>query len=112
MAATALLMAALFVAARSARTFQNTISYPLYLLGGVFVPVALLPGWLHPISRVVFLSWSTDLMRDCLSVEPLHNYWPRLGIVAGLGLIALVDGYLILSRVIDRARAIGSVGQE
>lgn len=112
MAGTALLMAALFVAARSARTFQNTISYPLFLLGGAFVPVALLPGWLHPLCRVVFLSWSTDLMRDCLSVEPLHNYWTRLGIVAGLGLIALVDGYLILSRVIDRARATGAVGHE
>jgi ABC-2 type transport system permease protein len=85
MAGTALLMAALFVAARSARTFQNTISYPLYLLGGAFVPTALLPSWLHPLSRVIFLSWSTDLMRDCFAVEPLHNYcwgsslmWPAI----------------------------------
>ena len=50
MAGTALVMAAVFVAARSARTFQNTISYPLYLLGGAFVPVALLPGWMHPVA--------------------------------------------------------------
>src|SRR5207248_641082 len=46
---TAVIMAALFVLTRSARTFQNSLSYPFYVLGGVFVPVAFLPGWLQPV---------------------------------------------------------------
>lgn len=37
-AGTATLMAALFVATRTARTFQNSLSYPVLLLGGVFAP--------------------------------------------------------------------------
>ena len=112
MAGTALVMAAVFVAARSARTFQNTISYPLYLLGGAFVPVALLPGWMHPVARVVFLSWATDLMRDCMAAAPVPDYWPRMGIVAGLGAASFVAGFIVLARVIDRARATGQVGHE
>lgn len=38
-------MSATFILSRSARTFQNSISYPILLLGGAFVPVDLLPGW-------------------------------------------------------------------
>ncbi len=53
---TALIMSCTFVLARTARTFQNSLSYPFYVLGGVVVPIALLPGWLQPLSRLVYLS--------------------------------------------------------
>jgi ABC-2 type transport system permease protein len=109
---TALLMSSVFVAARSARTFQNTISYPLYLLGGAFVPVSLLPGPLHPVCRAVYLSWATDLLRDCLKTGTVTEFWPRLGAVAGLGIAGFVAGSAILVRVVDRARATGRVGHE
>jgi ABC-2 type transport system permease protein len=109
---TALLMSSVFVAARSARTFQNTISYPLYLLGGAFVPVPLLPGFLQPLCRAVYLSWATDLLRDCLATKPVPDFWPRLGAVAGLGAVGFAAGYAILIRVVDRARATGRVGHE
>lgn len=111
-AGTALLMSAVFVAARSARTFQNTISYPIFLLGGAFVPVSLLPGFLHPLSRVVYLSWSTDLLRSCLNHGSVVNFWPRLGAITGLGVAGFAAGYVILGRVVDRARATGRVGNE
>jgi ABC-2 type transport system permease protein len=111
-AGTAVLMSAVFVAARSARTFQNTISYPLYLLGGAFVPVAVLPGFLHPLCRVVFLSWSTDLLRGCLQRGAVVDLWPRLGAVAGLGLAGLALGHLVLDRVVARARTTGRIGYE
>jgi ABC-2 type transport system permease protein len=111
-AGTALMMSAVFVAARSARTFQNTISYPLYLLGGAFVPISLLPGFLQPLCRVVYLSWATDLLRSCLGRSSVVDFWPRLGAIAGLGLAGFAVGCVVLMRVIDRARATGRVGHE
>lgn len=110
MAGTATAMAALFVLTRSARTFQNSISYPLYLLGGAIVPVSLLPDWLHPLARVVFLSWSTDLLRDALVRDPVTNLVPRLAAVVGLGAAGYAVGFALIGWVINRARATGQVG--
>ena len=76
MTGTATLLAAVFVLTRTALTFQNTMNYPFYLLGGVLVPLSFLPVWVRPAGRVVFLSWSADLLRDFPVVGarrgPLH----------------------------------------
>jgi ABC-2 type transport system permease protein len=48
-AGTAIAFAAVFVLTRNAYTFTNSLSFPLYVLGGVFVPVAILPGWIQPV---------------------------------------------------------------
>lgn len=106
----ALVLAALFVTTRSARTLQNVLTYPFYILGGVIVPVALLPMWIQPLTRVVFLSWSSDLIRDALSPAPIEAMWARLGIVLLLGTVALVIGHLLVKRALDRSRRTGSIG--
>ncbi|HVM17620.1 MAG TPA: ABC transporter permease [Gaiellaceae bacterium] len=110
-AATALLMAALFVLARSARTFQNSLSYPFYVLGGVIVPVAFLPDWLEPLSRAVFLSWSADLLRDSLTPGPVENAAKRLAAVLLLGGVGFLAGRLALERILRRVRAAGALGE-
>lgn len=110
MAGTAIVFAAVFIWSRSARTFQNSLSYPLFLLGGAMVPVALLPELLHPVSRAVFLSWASDLLRAALTPEPISHFWPRLGVVLGLGAAGYAAGFALLTWVINRARATGKVG--
>ncbi|MBP2471874.1 ABC-2 type transport system permease protein [Crossiella equi] len=109
MTGTATALAALFVRARSARVFQNALGYPVFLLGGAMVPVALLPDWLHPVSRLVFLSWSTDLLRHSLggpeAVPPLLG----LAAVLVLGAAGFLTGWLLLGRVLDRVRTTGAV---
>ncbi len=107
MAGTACVMSAVFVLARSARAFQNSLTYPFYVLGGVMVPIALLPGWLEPISRLVFLSWSSDLLRDALGPAPIPDLAPRLGIVLILGTAAYLLGLALVRRTIDRLRRTG-----
>ena len=107
---TALIMAALFVLTRSARTFQNSLSYPLYVLGGVFVPIAFLPSWLRPLSAAVFLSWSGDLLRASLAVAPVHRLGLRLAVVCALGLAGLAIGVILLEGVLRRLKQRGSVG--
>jgi ABC-2 type transport system permease protein len=110
MAGTASVMSALFVLARSARTFQNSLNYPFYVLGGVMVPVSFLPGWLEPVSRAVFLSWSANLLRDALSPAPVPSLLPRLGAVLGLGVVGYLAGLVLLRRAVDRLRRTGSLG--
>lgn len=109
MAGTASMMSAVFVLARSARIFQNTLSYPFYVLGGVLVPVSLLPGWLEPLSRVVFLSWAADLMRDSLTGGAVPDVALRLAAVLGLGAAGLFAGVLMLRRVLTRVRTLGTL---
>jgi len=105
-----LLMSALFVATRTARTFQNTLSYPFMLLGGVFVPVDQLPGWMQPVGRLVFLSWSSDLLRDAMAAPPVTSVAARTGMVVLLGAAGLGLGLLLLRRVLRRVRATGTLG--
>src|SRR5581483_1280740 len=85
MAGTAVAMASLFVLARNAVTFSNSASFPFYVLGGILVPVSLLPAWIRPVSSIVFLSWSADLLRAGLRPAPIHHFAFRLGMVGLLG---------------------------
>jgi ABC-2 type transport system permease protein len=105
-------LSAVFVLTRSARTFQNSLTFPLYLLGGALVPVSLLPGWLHPICRLLYLSWATDLLRDTLADGQVAHTASRLAAVVGLGGAAWATGSVLLARLVDRARASGTVGHE
>ncbi|MER5431217.1 ABC transporter permease [Streptomyces sp. NPDC002588] len=110
MAATALLMAGAFVLARSAVTFSNSASFPFYVLGGILVPVALLPGWLQPLSKAVFLSWSADLLRASIVPGPVPHPVRGMVMIALLGTFTLVAGYTVLRRILQQVRHTGELG--
>jgi ABC-2 type transport system permease protein len=109
MAGTSLIMAALFVITRSPRTFQNSLSFPFYVLGGVLVPVSYLPDWIEPLSTLVFLSWGADLLRDSLAPAPVENLALRLLMVVLLGVGGFLVGRLLLERLLRRVRQSGEV---
>jgi ABC-2 type transport system permease protein len=109
MVGTSTLLAALFVIARSALIFQNSLSYPFYILGGAVVPVALLPVWIRPVSRIVFLSWSSDLLRASLLPPPPADVGWRLGVIALLGGAGFGLGLWLIHRVVDRLRVLGTM---
>jgi ABC-2 type transport system permease protein len=109
MAGTAVVMAALFVLTRSAATFSNSASYPFYVLGGILVPVSVLPDWLEPVSRIVFLSWSSELMRDTLRADAIDDFAPRLGMILLLGACGFVLGMVLLTRILVRVRSNGEL---
>src|SRR5690242_2945419 len=102
-------MAGLFVIARSAATFSNSASYPFYVLGGILVPVALLPGWIQPVSTVVFLSWSSSLLRKSLSPAPVSGLALGLSMIVVLGLAALALATLMMVRIQHRVRRTGEL---
>ena len=110
MAGTALAMASLFVLARNAVTFSNSASFPFYVLGGILVPVSLLPHWVRPISSIVFLSWSADLLRAGLRPSSIHDFGYRLGMVAFLGACGLGVGVWAMHVILRRVRGTGELG--
>jgi ABC-2 type transport system permease protein len=109
MSGTAVAFAALFVLTRNAYTFGNSASFPFYVLGGVFAPIALLPAWIQPISAVIFMSWSADLLRASLKGAPVEHFWSRLGMVVLLGSISFAFGRWMLSVVLRRMRVTGEL---
>jgi ABC-2 type transport system permease protein len=106
----ALLIASACVLVRSASTFQLALSFPLLVLGGILVPVDLLPSWLRSVARVTPLSWSSDLLRDALQPAAVRDPLGRLAVVVGLGIAALGLAGRMMHSIVDRLRRAGTVG--
>lgn len=109
---TSIIMAGVFVLARTAKTFQNSMHFPVYLLAGAIVPLSYLPAWLRPLGRLLFLSWSADLLRASLAPAPIADLVPRLGIILGLGVIGWLAGRAVLDLVLTRVRLLGRLAFE
>lgn len=109
MACTGLLFAGLFVLARAAVTFSNSLSYPFYVLGGIIVPITFLPFWLRPVSRLIFLSWSADMLRSSLAAAPASGAPLGLTMIGVLAVGALLLGVAMLRRILRRVRSTGEL---
>jgi ABC-2 type transport system permease protein len=109
-AGTALLTTSLFALGTQVRTFQNAINGPLYLLGGVLVPVRYLPTWLSPLSPFVFFYWSAELLRAALQPEPPTRVVTGLLAILALGTGTGVLALFFLRRMLDRLRRDGTLG--
>ena len=106
-AGTALITAAVYCFARSARTFQNALIWPLFLLAGVLVPITVFPGWLQPISRVVFLYWSANLLRDAMETVTPERMLVKFGAIILLGVVGGVIGGVLIHRMLNLLRREG-----
>jgi ABC-2 type transport system permease protein len=108
--ATALLFAVFFVNSRSPRIFQNSLSYPFYVLGGVLVPVVLYPEWVQALSRSVYLSWSADLLRASATGSGLAGWQWRIGVILALGAVTYFVARGLLALTLRNARREGKLG--
>ena len=109
-AATSLITSAWFCFGKTTRTYQNALAGPLYLLAGVLVPVTFLPEFLQPVSRLLFLFWSADLLRDSLQLAAPSHLPLRLGMIAILGLIGGTFGTWLIGRMLEHQRREGTMG--
>jgi ABC-2 type transport system permease protein len=101
-----LLFAVSFVRFRAAWVLGNFFEYPVWLICGFLVPLALLPGWVRPISWALAPTWGMSAIREsALGGSPLPDLIACLGL--GLGYIALA--VLVTERVLRDARARGSL---
>jgi len=106
---TGMIFSSMTILSRAATTFQSSASYPFLLLGGVFVPLALLPVWARPFGRLVFLSWGSDLIRDSVT-QPVVTALPwRLAAIVVLGAVGFGVAQWLVRVVLYRVRATGEI---
>ena len=59
-----LLMASSFILYRHANALSNLLEYPVWVATGLLFPLALLPGWVRPVSWLLAPRWGIDAIRN------------------------------------------------
>jgi ABC-2 type transport system permease protein len=96
------LMAVAFVRHRAAWALGNMFEYPVWLVCGFLVPLALLPDWVRPISWALAPTWGMNAVREsALGGTPL----PDILLCVGLAALYAGLGVLVAGRMLDAARA-------
>ncbi|WP_246670016.1 ABC transporter permease [Arthrobacter zhaoguopingii] len=103
-----ILLAVFFVRTHNPHTYQNALGYPIFILGGVLVPIDVYPDWLEALGHLVYLSWAADLLRSLLIGEIPSNWWAAVVVVLGTALVAGGLGSWVISRAVDRLRVEGA----
>jgi ABC-2 type transport system permease protein len=90
------LLASFFFLYRYANALTNLLETPVWLLCGLLIPVALLPGWAQALSRVLAPTWGIAALRAAASGgDPL----PPLLVEVGIAIAYLVLGLRLLGWV-------------
>ena len=88
-----LVIGSTFVLYRNANALSNMLEFPVWLVTGALVPLALLPGWVHPLSWVLAPTWGFRAVR---AAALGGDAWPALGWCVVLGIAyAFVAAYFI-----------------
>jgi ABC-2 type transport system permease protein len=96
-----LVLASTFVLYRQATAFSNLLEYPVWLVTGLLVPLALLPGWVAPIGWSLAPYWGMRAIRGAaLGGDP----WLPIGMCLLLGAVYLTIGALTMANFERLAR--------
>jgi ABC-2 type transport system permease protein len=95
-----------FVRFRAAWALGHLFEYPVWLIGGFLVPLALFPDWVRPISWALAPTWGMNAIREAaLGGSPLDD----LLACVGLGALYVGLGILVTERVLRSARVRASL---
>ena len=84
-----------------AQTLANFIRFPMMFLGGVFVPLASMPGWLQILARFLPLTYSVEALRAALSDGPSATAAFDLGALAAFSIVLFLLAVHTLARRIE-----------
>jgi ABC-2 type transport system permease protein len=97
-----MLLATSFVLYRHANALSNLLEYPIWIVTGMIVPLAVLPGWLGPISWFLSPTWAMEAIRgSAIGSEPP---WLAMGLCLVLAAIYYLIARRVLRFVLDKAR--------
>lgn len=85
--ATAFLITPISALSPGCRAFTNGLIPVGIVLGGFLFPVAALPDWVEPVSRLLPMSWVTDALAGAASGVPASSMLADLSIGAALSLL-------------------------
>ena len=102
-----LLLSSLFILTRAAGRIAETLMYPVFILGGILIPLELFPGVLHPLAELVSLYRGGEVVRAAAGGVDASPYaWLGLGVTTvGYAVLAVMS----LNRVLHRARQEGTL---
>lgn len=95
------ILAATFVWLRNANALCNMLTFPMTLAAGLLVPLALLPGWVRPISWLLAPTWGVQAVRRAALGG---NPWPSIAVCIFIGVVYGVIGAFLLGRMERVAR--------
>lgn len=109
MACTSVLISSWFVLARNGGIFASFLTYPIYIISGLMVPVALLPLWIQGVSKIVFLSWGVSLMRESFVSDSLTtgDLLLHVAMIVVLGGLSLAAGVFLTKLTVRRLTTVG-----
>jgi ABC-2 type transport system permease protein len=94
-----LLMATSFILYRHANALSNLLEYPVWVATGLLFPLALLPGWVAPISWLLAPTWGIDAIRHSALGG---SVWFPIAMCAATGALYLAAATIFL-RIFERA---------
>jgi len=98
-----LLMATSFILYRHANALSNLLEYPVWVATGLLFPVALLPGWVTPLSWLLAPRWGIDAIRHAATGG--GDPWFPIAMCAALGAAYLALSAWFMRLFERRARA-------
>lgn len=102
-----LLLSSVFLLTRSAIRIAETLTYPVFILGGLLVPISVLPEWARPLSYAVSLHWATELLAAAAAGQPQRPvHWILLLVTSACYAVASGFG---LRAVLRKTRAEGTL---
>jgi ABC-2 type transport system permease protein len=64
-----------------AQTLANAVRFPMMFLGGVFVPLEAMPGWLRVVARALPLTYAVEALRAALGQGSVRRALVDLGVL-------------------------------
>lgn len=105
-----LISAAFIIVFKQGSPVSWAVSLGSGLLGGVFYPVSVLPGWLIPVSSLLPITHALEAMRQVLlNGAPLHAVYDSILILTLFAAILLPTGLLAFGYGLRLARKEGSL---
>jgi hypothetical protein len=100
-----LLMASSFILYRNANALSNLLEYPVWVATGLVFPVALLPGWVGPLSWLLAPRWGIDAIRHAATGHGAVWFPIAMCFAAGAAYLVLAAVFLRIFERAARARA-------
>lgn len=108
----ALLVVALVLAFKQVAGASQFIVSAIAIVGGLYFPIALLPGWIRWASEVQPFTPTTDLMRHLLVNTPLvHPAGVELLKLVGFSVVLLPAGFALLRASLRHGQRTGTVAE-
>jgi ABC-2 type transport system permease protein len=102
------LFASALVRFRSAFMLGNIFEWPVWMVCGLLIPVAVLPRWLQPVSWLLGPTWGMRALRH--ATLGTGSPWTDIGMCAALTLVYLLIGALMLRLFLRAARVNATLG--